>query len=204
MTGETSFPHHTLSGDSGNGDYELVSSQVARPFSDPQSTDVTTVPTQLRLAGVVEIKLIHGTFVGNDAVGLIRALSGVAPRFSSGMLDLSKRWTDQLAGEVGNFNDPYAALLSQLVNAEAQTQIRVSRSLWSGENHHLGRALAAISLLNEVLARPWKQGDRLLLMAHSHGGNVLAMMSRLMGSSDSGQSRIHWRDRQLLKPRGPA
>jgi hypothetical protein len=183
MTDETSFPHHTFASDARSGIYELVAAEIAKPISDPQPSDVIPVPQQLRSAAVVEIKLIHGTFAGNDISGLMRILSGVSPRLSSAMMDLSKQWFDQLAGEVGNFTDAYVDLLSQLVNAEAQTQIRVSRVHWSGENHHLGRALGVVSLLDEIFAGEWSDDDRLLLLVHSHGGNLVAMMSLLLGGS---------------------
>ncbi len=183
MTDETSFPHHTFVSDSGSGVYELVSAEIARPISHPQPSDVVPVPQQLRSFGVTEIKLIHGTFAGNDISGLIRILSGISPRFSSAMMDLSKQWIDQLAGEVGNFTDAYADLLSELVNAEAPMRIRVNRFHWSGENHHLGRALGVLSLLDEIFTGEWNKDDRLLLLAHSHGGNLVAMVSLLLGGS---------------------
>lgn len=183
MTDETNFSHHTFEGDSGSRVYELVSAEMASPISDPRPSDVVQVPQQLRSAGVAEIKLIHGTFAGNDITGLLRMFSGVAPRLSSAMMELEKKWFDQLAGEVGNFTDPYAELLSELVNADGENQIRVSRFHWSGENHHLGRAFGVVSLLDKILRSEWSEDDRLLLLAHSHGGNVLAMMSLLLGGS---------------------
>ncbi len=190
MTDETIFPHHTFASDSVNGVYELVSAEIARPISDPQPSDVVPVPQQFRSAGVVEIKLIHGTFAGNDITGLMRILSGVSPTFSSAMMDLGKSWFDQLADENGNFTDEYADLLSKLIDAEGQTQIRVRRFHWSGENHHLGRAFGVVSLLDEIFRGEWSEGDRLLLLAHSHGGNVLAMMSLLLGGSKTAREEF--------------
>ena len=185
MTNETGFPHQTLTLDSHTEDCELVSAQIAKPTIDPAAADVFPVARQLRTAGVTEIKLIHGTFTGNDVTGLMRMLSGIAPWFSSGVMELSKRWLDQLVGEVGNFTDAYADLLADLVNADEQTQIRIRRFHWSGENHHFGRALGAVSLLDQLLDEQWSGTERLLLLAHSHGGNLVAMMSLLLGGSQS-------------------
>jgi hypothetical protein len=67
-----------------------------------------------------------------------------------------------------------------------QSPIPVRRFLWTSENHHLGRAHAAIQLIDELLARAptASGGGRVLIWAHSHGGNVCALASNLLAADD--------------------
>jgi hypothetical protein len=76
---------------------------------------------------------------------------------------------------------------------------------WSSENHHIGRADAAIRLLDDLAhGQTDKNGQidkngRTLICAHSHGGNVLALLTNLLGRDTAAirlffrASRIHYR-----------
>ncbi len=190
MADELPFPHHSFSGEPDQGPHALVSSDIASPVTDPCTIDSASIADSLRSAGVVEIMLIHGTFAGNDIVGLMRMLHRISPRLSSAMKTLGKQWFDQLADENGNYTSGYAECLSRMVNIEQRDDIAVTRVHWSGENHHLGRALGAVSLLDTMLARTWTGDQRLLLFAHSHGGNLLAIITLLLGSSQGAREKF--------------
>ena len=57
---------------------------------------------------------------------------------------------------------------------------------WSSENHHLGRADAAVRLIDEIAALELPRRKRILVWGHSHAGNVFALMSNLLaGDSES-------------------
>ncbi|MHC4960171.1 MAG: hypothetical protein ACYTGN_17595, partial [Planctomycetota bacterium] len=125
-----------------------------------------------RAAGVAAIYLVHGTFVGTDASGLIGELSRFAPGAGARLRRWWKRTVDRVAGDAANYTEEYARAL------EAAVGIPVRLFLWSSENHHLGRSRAAVRLLDELAGI----GDgRVLLWGHSHGGNVLALASNLLG-----------------------
>lgn len=189
MSDELPFPHHTFSQEPNQARFELVSPAVASPVIDPAAAEMAGIVDKLRSARVARIMLIHGTFAGDDIVGLMRMLSRISPRLSSTMRELSKQWFDQLADEIGNYTSGYANRLSQMVNAE-QEKIAVTRFHWSGENHHLGRACGVVSLLNQIFSRDWNEQDRLLFFAHSHGGNLLAMMTLLLGCSPAAKEEF--------------
>ncbi len=129
-------------------------------------------------SGVRAIVLVHGTFAGNDVAGLVREIARFSPVSARRLRSLSKRWLDEYVGDVGNYSAAYAEDLSQLINS-GSIPIPVHRFHWSGENHHLGRADGVMSLIEFIDALPKSgEGDgRLLMFAHSHGGNVLAMLS---------------------------
>lgn len=98
--------------------------------------------------------------------------------------DATKRLLDEQIGDAGNFTNAYVELMKQSLNKGLGHPIHCIRELWSCEHHHLGRALAAISLLGRL--RDWTethrlgQGDRILLQAHGQAGLVLALVSNLL------------------------
>ena len=61
------------------GRFEFVGPEIAKPVSDPWNADIGDVPQLLRQAGVGRVILVHGTFAGNDIVGLTRPGRQVLP-----------------------------------------------------------------------------------------------------------------------------
>ncbi|HSQ50104.1 MAG TPA: hypothetical protein VLL94_02425 [Nitrospiraceae bacterium] len=98
--------------------------------------------------------------------------------------DTTKRLLDEQIGDAGNFTNAYVELMKQSLNRGLDRPIHCVRELWSCEHHHLGRALAAISMLGRL--RDWVeghklgQGDRILVQAHGQAGLVLALFSNLL------------------------
>jgi len=74
-------------------------------------------------------------------------------------------------------------LMKQSLNRELDHPIHCVRELWSCEHHHLGRGVAAVSMLGRL--RDWVethklgQGDRILVQAHGQAGLVLSLVSNL-------------------------
>lgn len=98
--------------------------------------------------------------------------------------DMTKRLLDEQMGDAGNFTNAYLKLMVQSLNRGLDQPIHCVRTVWSCEHHHLGRAMAAISMLERL--RDWvethKLGreDRILLQAHGQAGLVLALVSNLL------------------------
>ncbi|HJR77045.1 MAG TPA: hypothetical protein VJ805_08720 [Nitrospiraceae bacterium] len=91
---------------------------------------------------------------------------------------------DQQVGDAANFTASYVDLFEKAVNERARQPILCARELWSGENHHLGRAGAACLLLDRlsklVTAHRLGSSDRLLIQAHGQAGLVVALASNLL------------------------
>jgi hypothetical protein len=109
--------------------------------------------------------------------------------------DATKRLLDEQIGDAGNFTNAYVELMRQSLNRGLDRQIHCVRELWSCEHHHLGRAMAAVSMLGRL--RDWcethklGQGDRLLVQAHGQAGLVLALASNLLCPSPiTGQRKL--------------
>jgi hypothetical protein len=150
-------------------------------------------------AGVAAIYLIHGTFAGNDALGLYTELERIAPSLAQSLRRVTKRAFDAVLGETGNYTAQFAARMEQALSAGSERTIPVRRFNWSSMNHHIGRADAAVRLIDELarlnpppskggarggINSPDTQTPRILLWAHSHGGNALAILTNLLAADE--------------------
>ena len=84
--------------------------------------------------------------------------------------------------DVGNYSPDYAVALEAGLNAATRVRIPVRLWHWSSENNHVARADGAVRLIHELAAAPDLKGGRVLLWGHSHGGNVLALMTNLLAA----------------------
>ncbi|RIK74295.1 MAG: hypothetical protein DCC67_16795 [Planctomycetota bacterium] len=169
-------------------------------------------------AGVAAVYLIHGTFAGNDALGLATELERLAPRLAQALRRCGKRTLDLILGETGNYTPRFAARMEQSLSRGAGRSIPVRLFHWSSLNNHIGRADAAIRLLDELATfaqapihhPPLSKGGagggvsaaedaadratsphvRVLLWSHSHGGNVVALATNLLGADDAARSEF--------------
>ncbi len=95
-----------------------------------------------------------------------------------------KRLLDEQIGDAGNFTEAYVQSFKNAINKNLSHPISCHRLLWSCEHHHLGRALAAVSLLAELHALCTQQklgnGHRILIQAHGQAGLVLALVSNFL------------------------
>jgi hypothetical protein len=98
--------------------------------------------------------------------------------------DATKTLLDEQIGDAGNFTDTNVQLFRKAINSNLAQAISCVRLLWSSEHHHLGRALAAVSLLDELHKLCTQQnlgkGHRILVQAHGQAGLVLALASNLL------------------------
>jgi hypothetical protein len=141
-------------------------------------------------ANVAAVYLIHGTFAGNDVLGLLTELARFAPDLSESLRRFTKSATDLVLGETGNYTADFVARMGTALSAGAGRAIPVRRFNWSGQNTHVARADGAVRLIDELatlaLQAPTDENrdvppPRILLWAHSHGGNVLALATNLLG-----------------------
>ena len=101
--------------------------------------------------------------------------------------DASKTKLDTLLNDKGNFSEEYVkGLQAGLSQAHAMP---CTRYLWSSKHHHPGRMEGALALLHELsqlkTQHNLQAGDRMLMMAHGHAGQLPALLSNLMAPGDS-------------------
>ncbi len=136
----------------------------------------------LSSAGVAAIYLVHGTVFGEDPLGVLCAMARVWPGLAKKLRTFQKRTADTLAGEFGNYLPNFATEFEQALCIEGRVLLPVRLFHWSSENHHVGRADGAVRLIDELVSRPFKPGQRVLLWGHSHGGNVFALVTNLLAA----------------------
>ncbi|MBX3415261.1 MAG: hypothetical protein KF708_21430 [Pirellulales bacterium] len=140
-----------------------------------------TVGQAYRAAGVRQIILAHGTFVGTDALGMLADLARIFPAASQTLREVIKKLVDQTLGETGNYTEEFARLFERsLAGDDPAATIPVRLFHWSSENSHLGRAEAAVRLIDELAALNLPADAHVLLWGHSHAGNVFAIVSQLL------------------------
>ncbi len=136
----------------------------------------------IQSSGVRQITLVHGTFVGDDPVGVVEVLKKVYPTISKSLAAsirrIIKRQADHLLADNGNFTEDYASILGEA------TAIPCERFHWSSENHHLGRLMGAARLASYIadviIKKQVHSSQRILLLGHSHAGQVFALLAQLL------------------------
>ena len=164
-------------------EYELVvPGTPAHPDTEAFVERMRCAGRRLQEARISAIYLVHGTFAGNDGLGLVRQFSSLEPAFKELMEKSVKQMVDSIAGENGNYTEAFSQDLANAVSSEGLPPVPVRRFTWTGENHHLARAEAAVRLLVELAGRVTQTGQRILLWGHSHAGNMFALLTNLIGA----------------------
>jgi hypothetical protein len=102
---------------------------------------------------------------------------------------------DEQIGDAGNFTTAAVDLIRSALNKHAPQPVICLRRLWSSEHHHLGRAIAAVRLLDDLRQlhehHRLTGGSRMLVLAHGQAGLVLALASNLLCPSPvTGKARL--------------
>jgi hypothetical protein len=147
---------------------------------------------RLAAANVGAVVFVHGTFAGTDplsAYGLVeRALPGVGRTVARRLRKTTRVCVDRLLGDLGNFGPSYVRLFEGAIGGA----IPCTTFVWSSENHHVGRLEGALALLRVLathaeLAAPAEPaaapGPRILVLGHSHAGQVFALVTQLLAQS---------------------
>lgn len=98
--------------------------------------------------------------------------------------EATKNLLDDQVGDAGNFTTANIELIQNAINQKRSPSISCLRRLWASEHHHLGRATAAVRLLDTLRQQCEQQhltqGQRVLLLAHGQAGLVVALASNLL------------------------
>ena len=179
MPVENGFRHQSYSREKPVGDYEVMTAQYPPQMGSAAYLHQMGSVAKRVSDKVDSVYLIHGTFAGNDALGWTAQFEKLWPRGAEQLKVLGKKLFDVLADDNGNFTEAYARQL-----ADGFLGIPIRRFLWSGENNHVGRAIAAVELMGQLFDSIYSEAN-ILLCCHSHAGNILAMVSHLLGGQES-------------------
>jgi hypothetical protein len=113
---------------------------------------------------------------------MLAALSRVFPAAGTMIRRISKQMVQTMTGEVGNYTGDYARVFEDAINRRGVAHIPVQRFHWSSQNNHIGRADAAVRLIEAIGSLNLDDGQRVLLWGHSHAGNVFALITNLLAA----------------------
>lgn len=118
-------------------------------------------------------------------LGLLTELSRFAPSLSKQLSKVGKRLIDLATGEAGNYTSGFTKLLERSLVTDNGPTISVKQFHWSSQNNHIARADGAIRLIDQLanFAETLDQPKSVQLWGHSHGGNVMALASQLLGAN---------------------
>ena len=155
-----------------------------KPVWDAQSSawqkQMKSAGQRLHDQGVGVVFFIHGTFVGADPFDLSRLLERGLPNIGRPLLkkviNRYNRRKDSLIGDKGIFSEDYVALFE----AGIEHKVACHRFTWSSGNHHYARLTATLGLIDQLSSLEQSNGSRFLLIGHSHGGQLFALMTQMM------------------------
>lgn len=187
MPAGNAFQHQTYTDARPLAGYQLLRPELPRPTELPESAEVGVDGQEARAIraawgelGLQGVYLVHGTFTGNDSLGLLRQLKRFQPDVARTLQRRGKQWVDLWLGDCGNYSASYVEQFQRLIQRDGD-ELPVTRFAWSGENNHTGRCEAAVELLAELLTAAAAGRRQLLLWGHSHAGNVFALLTNLLG-----------------------
>ena len=167
--------------------YELIEPQKAT-YSSEFASVLKSVGASLRKRAISRVFLVHGTMVGTDALGWYSYWQRITPTLAKNLKSTYKSIVERISGDQGNFTAEYEHMLRNSINSQQlnvktadKHEIAVERFEWTSENHHLGRANAAVALALRLIKLAQSGERRILLLGHSHAGNVFALVSQLLG-----------------------
>jgi hypothetical protein len=183
MPADNRFRHQTYTLGPPVGAYEVMAAPTDPPAeSDEFGRRVREVATRLADHRVDDIYLAHGTFLGDDALGLITEVEHFTPNLARGIREANKQLKDSVVGYRSNYTAQHADRLERGLRRGGHERVGVRRFHWSSGNHHVARADGAVRLLDELLERPTDGESRVMLWGHSHAGNVFALVTNLLCS----------------------
>lgn len=181
------FRHQRYSGDEPTTPCFRVPCEPTPAVDSPEGRErLRAIGARWRAERVRYVCLVHGTFVGDDALGLLADLERWFPESGRNLRESVRQVINKLAGDYGNFSPEYLRLLQAGLNEPGEPAIDVLPLTWSSENHHIGRSDGAVRLLDRLSQLPLEPSERVMFWGHSHAGNVFALMSNLLSGDLDG------------------
>lgn len=134
---------------------------------------------RLKEAKVGLIYFVHGTFAGEDPLGLVKLFEQRYPYFGWLCKVSNKEIINTAMGDCGNYTSEYVKLFKMAID----TEICCDEFIWNSENNHLGRLKGSIDLVEKIandIGRIPLWGERVLLVGHSHAGQLFALMTNFL------------------------
>jgi hypothetical protein len=152
--------------------------------------EMSRLGERLDRAGVVEVLFVHGTFVGDDPLSVGKFVEKLG--FHRTAERVMRAGSNLILGDYSNFAPEYVRLFEQAIhastgNATARGLIACSSFIWSSANHHIARVRGAMWLAQRLASldggaqdKAKRRRARVLLLGHSHAGQIFALLTQLL------------------------
>jgi hypothetical protein len=208
MPHKNHFRHQDYHSEPPTTPFEVVEpSQSISPRSTEYRQRLTKACEPLVHDNLAAVYLVHGTFAGNDPLGTLTELQRFLPGLAERLRKTWKGLFDRVVGETGNYTAGFAERFQRGLSSAAGREISVQRFNWSSQNNHIGRADAAVRLIGELARLAERQNDaeistppRVMLWGHSHGGNLLALVTNLLAADEEHRQRFFEAARVFYRP----
>ena len=164
--------------------------EECKPETEEWFDSMKSIANCLIQSSVKKIYFIHGTFTGEDALGVIGFIEPFLPKNIAGILineklkSMVKRSKDILYKDMANFTQPYL----NLCNDGFAKQLECELFIWSSGNYHLARLSGALKLLNsianDIRQEVVKPNERILFLNHSHAGQLCCIITQLLENKE--------------------
>jgi hypothetical protein len=129
--------------------------------------------------------LVHGTFAGDDALGLFELFEPINNKLATRLKNKGKKLLNRLVDDLGNYTPAYADALHHALAIPCELFV------WGSGNFHLARLEGAIklahSLSEKITQHQILDNERILLFGHSHAGQLFALLSHFLADDDIAQ-----------------
>ncbi len=152
--------------------------------------EMTTSGIVFKRKKVRHVSLVHGTFAGNDALGLFNLLEPAVLKWTGStkitdqLREGGKKLLDNVVKDLGNFTPDYAAAFSKALGKLIDFQLFT----WGSGNFHLARLKGAVELAeflaNTINQRHILPDERILLIGHSHAGQLFALITLFLENGE--------------------
>jgi hypothetical protein len=128
---------------------------------------------------IQSLYLVHGTFVGDDPWHLISLIEESFPGVSAPLVgqikSQTKKGQNYFAKDLGNFTTAHDDEFKRLTNSI----LSINHFTWSSGNGHYARLQGCLQLIEGLLQN---SNERILLVGHSHAGQVFALLTQLLNN----------------------
>jgi hypothetical protein len=180
MPTATQFWHQQYRSTAPTSPHHLLAPRAALADPADDGRRWTEVARAYRAAGVSSIYLVQGGLPAADAAQLLGALARAFPLAAGALGRLRGELSRSASEQAPSYTGSFARGFERAINSAGGARIPVRLLEWSSENNHLGRADAAVRLVAQLASTDLERGGRVLLWAHGHAGNVLALLTQLL------------------------
>ena len=147
----------------------------------------------LKKNNIRQVLLVHGTFVGNDALGLFNWLEPTEKQLTGStfitakLKSQGKSLVDHLSKDIGNYTLEYANAFSNGLDHEIKCQLFT----WGSGDFHLARLNGTVELAQKlagiIVQNNIQKTERILLLGHSHAGQLFALLTTFLEYGEKAQ-----------------